>query len=143
MTKWQPYREPLRVTLVRTITIAVVVATVVATSSHDIPHWPALVVVMLWPSFGGHWIDLWYLNWLRPRLPAARSVQLAARLVVWFAGGVLVGIGVRMTASGLFGRPRIGWLTWATAGAAFILIELVAHAALQARGRPSFYNGLG
>jgi hypothetical protein len=35
------------------------------------------------------------------------------------------------------------WPPWWLAGAAFIGIELVAQLALQARGRPSFYNGRG
>ena len=33
--------------------------------------------------------------------------------------------------------------TWWLAGLAFIGIELIVHAALQARGRPNFYNGPG
>ena len=65
---WQPYREPLRTTLVRTILIAIVAGTVLtawpASSARPI-RWPVAVVLMLWPSFGGHWLELWYLNWLR------------------------------------------------------------------------------
>jgi hypothetical protein len=42
-----------------------------------------------------------------------------------------------------FAQWRLDWLTWVGAGAAFVAIELVAHAGLHVRGRPSFYNGLG
>jgi hypothetical protein len=143
MAELQPYREPLRVTLVRTISIAVIGGAIVALSVHRLRLWPALIVILLWPSFGGHWIDLWYLNWLRPRLSAGRAMHLATRIAVWFVGGALLAVGVRVTMNALLVRPQLERLTWATAGLAFIAIELVAHAALYARGRPSFYNGLG
>jgi hypothetical protein len=143
MADWQPYREPLRTTLTRTLTIAIVAGVIVAFVSGRVRLWPALVVIMLWPSFGGHWIDLLFLNWVRPRLPASRPIQLTARLAVWFAGGIVLALGARVTAMLLLSRPPVAWLTWAVAGAAFIAVELIAHAVLQFRGRPSFYNGLG
>src|SRR5262249_16764537 len=80
---WQPYREPMRTTLVRTFAIAVVAATVAARWLGR-SHWILLVVVMLWPSFGGHWVELWFLNWLRPRISGARVVQAITRVAVWF-----------------------------------------------------------
>lgn len=143
MTGWQPYREPLRVTLTRTLGIAVLAATIAAPWLGGFRHWPVLVLVMLWPSFGGHWVDLFFLNWLRPRLPTARSIQRIARVAVWFAAGIILAFGARLTANLLLTRPQAAWLSWATAGAAFVTIELVAHGALHLRGRASFYNGLG
>ncbi|HYV97148.1 MAG TPA: hypothetical protein VE967_06825 [Gemmatimonadaceae bacterium] len=140
---WKPFREPLRATLTRTIGIAAIAATVVALTSRGFGRWPALFVVMLWPSFGGHWIELFYLNWLRPHVPPKPYVQRVARIAVWFAGGVVMAVGARWTASALLAHPAMPWLTWITAGGAFIAIELVVHAALQMRGRASFYNGLG
>jgi hypothetical protein len=143
MAERQAYREPLRATLLRTVGIAVAVGAIIALSSRDIRRWPAVSLVLLWPSFGGHWVDLWYLNWLRPRLPAAQLIQRGARIAAWFAGGVLLGFGVRITANLLFAHPRLGWLTWASAGVAFVAIELAAHAALHLRDRPNFYDGAG
>jgi len=143
MAELQSYREPLRVTLTRTVGIAAVVGAIVALSTHGLRHWPALTLLLLWPSFGGHWIDLWYLNWLRPRLPATRSIQRAAHVATWFVGGILLGFAVRLTANALLPRARLDWLTWATAGAAFVAIELTAHAALYLRGLPSFYAARG
>ena len=140
MTKPEPYREPLRVTLTRTVGIAAIVGALVALSMHDVRRWPALTLVFLWPSFGGHWIDLWYLNWLRPRLPSNRSTQRAAHVATWFVGGVLLGIGVRVTANALLAHPSLAWLTWWRAGAAFVAIELAAHVALHLRGMPGFYH---
>jgi hypothetical protein len=98
---------------------------------------------MLWPSFGGHWIELWFLNWLRPRLPAGRPMQIAARIAVWFIGGIGLGFGMWLTAITLTAIRRPRWATWWGAGIAFIGVELVAQLVLQLRGRPSFFNGRG
>lgn len=143
---WQPYREPLRTTLGRTILIAIVAGTVLAAwsarSARPI-RWSVAVVLMLWPSFGGHWLELWYLNWLRPRLPAAPTVQRVARLGTWFLGGCGLGVGMVLTARALGGIHLTHWPAWWVAGVVFIGVELVAHTVLQARGRPSFFNGRG
>ncbi len=143
MADWRPYREPLRVTLTRTISIAIVAGAVVASRSGGIRRWPLLSLLMLWPAFGGHWIDLAFLNWLRPRLPASRQIQVVARIAVWFVGGMMLALGARLTATLLSEHRSLAWLTWATAGTVFVGIELVAHGVLHLRGRPSFYNGLG
>jgi hypothetical protein len=143
MADWRPYREPLRVTLTRTLSIAIVAGAVVASRSGGIRRWPLLSLLMLWPAFGGHWIDLAFLNWLRPRLPESRQIQAAARVAMWFVGGRVLALGVRLTAMLFVKGQSLAWLTWATAGTVFVAIELVAHAALHLRGRPSFYNGLG
>ena len=143
MSDWTPFREPLRTTLIRTLSIAIVAGGVVALTTRHPARWPALALVMLWPSLGGHWIDLLYLNVLRPRLPRDRSLHLLARVAVWFASGVILAAGVQLTVGIFADHASIRWLTWATAGALFVAVELVAHAGLHLRGRPSFYNGLG
>jgi hypothetical protein len=140
---WQPYREPLRTTLLRTGIIALVAGSVLVQRWGGLARLPLAVLLMLWPSFGGHWVELWFLNWLRPRLSAARSVQVAARVAVWFAGGIILGLGMVMTAVafGVFTPAR--WSVWWLGGLAFIAIELVAQLFLLVRGRPSFYDGRG
>lgn len=143
MTDWQPYREPLRTTLTRTLTIALVAGAVLARLMGGISRWPVMSLVMLWPSFGGHWVELWFLNWLRPRIPGSRGVQIFARLVVWFGGGVLLATGMYLTAMALAQFPPRRWPAWWIGGLAFIGVELVAQLALQLRGRPSFYNARG
>jgi hypothetical protein len=140
---WHPYKEPLRATLLRTGVIALVAGVALARRWGGWSQLPLAILFALWPSFGGHWIEVWFLNWLRTRLPRARGVQVLSRLVVWFLGGALLGIGASLTASPP-GKLRVTqWPGWAFAGLIFIGIELIAHLALQLRGRPSFYNGQG
>jgi hypothetical protein len=141
-SQWQPHREPLSATLTRTVTIALVAGAVVALRWGGLARWPMTTLVMLWPSFGGHWIELWFLNWLRPRLSDARAVQVAARLAVWFVGGTALALGMVLTAT-LVGLRLAHWPPWWVGGLAFIGIELVPHLIFQLRGRPSFYNGRG
>jgi pimeloyl-ACP methyl ester carboxylesterase len=143
MTEWQPYDEPLRITLARTVGIAVVAGVVLANSWGGRLRWQVASAAMLWPSFGGHWFELWFLNWLRPRLSPSRATQIAARLVVWFVAGVGLALGMWLTLIALTQVRRPLWATWWVAGFAFIGIELVAHVVLQLRGRPSFFNGRG
>ena len=142
---WQPFREPLRSTLLRTGTIALVGGALLAQGSGGLAHWPVATLLMLWPALGGHWVEVTFLNYLRPRLTAAPGVQAAARVVVWFVGGAALALGMGLTAIALTGRrpPHwpVGWL--AGGGVAFIAIELVVHLVLQLRGRPSFYNEAG
>jgi hypothetical protein len=142
MTEWRRFDEPFWATLTRTVAIALVAGGLFAYRWGGLAQWPAASAIMLWPSFGGHWIELWFLNWLRPRLPGRRAQQVAARIAVWFVGGVGLLTGLRLTAASLpwLRVPRVSW--WA-AGLGFVGIELVAHIALQIRKRPSFFNGRG
>jgi len=79
--------------------------------------------LVIWPSFGDHWVEAWFLNWLLPRLSIAHGVQVAARVGVWFVGGTGLAIGMGLTAVALAGfRPgalaclvvRGGALSWAS-----------------------------
>jgi hypothetical protein len=142
-TSWQPFRESIRTTLGRTVGIALVVGGAVALGVGRLDVWPVAAGLMLWISFGGHWIELWFLNWLRPRLAPTRLVQTATRVVVWFLGGVVLGYAIAacMRLSPLT-RGLAPWPWWA-AGVGFIAVELLAHLVLALRRRPNFYGGDG
>jgi len=140
---WQPYKEPLGATVVRNSVIALAVGAVLAWRSGGLAQWPIATLLLLWPAFGGHLVELWFLNVLRSRLSAARAVHVAVRLVVWFVGGSILVLGTMLTAMMLTRFRPPHWAAWWLGGVAFIGIELVAHLALQLRGRPSFYNGRG
>jgi hypothetical protein len=142
-SKWQPFQEPLGRTLIRTVTVASVIGGAIALLSRRWSSWPLATLLVLWPSFGGHWVEVWFLNWLRPRVSPSPFVQKTTRVLVWFASGYLLALGMALTASVFVPWRSPRWLTWWLPGATFIGIELVAHLMLQLRGRPSFYNGRG
>jgi hypothetical protein len=140
--QWRPFSEPLRATLTRTIALALLFGAVLAQRWGRLSHWPIASLLMLWPTLGGHFIELWFLNWLRPRITESRGTQIAARLATWFVGGTVLGLG--MAATAILGNLRLtSWPPWWFGGVAFIGIELVAQLGLQMRGRPSFYNARG
>jgi hypothetical protein len=142
-SQWQPYREPFHTTILRTGMIAIVCGAVLARFRGGMARWLTATLLVLWVSFGGHWVEVWFLNLLRPRLPGARSVQVAARVGVWFVGGTAIAVGMGLTAMRLAGFRPAHWPAWWLGGLAFTGVELVAHLVLQFRGRPSFYNGRG
>ena len=136
-------REPLRVTLTRTVGIALIAGAALASRSGGLALWPVMSVVMLWPSLGGHYVELAYLDVVRPALSASRSVQTLARIAVWFVGGMLLAVGMRFTAIALRAPRPLPASMWWIGGFVFVALELVVHLALHARGRSSFYGGRG
>jgi hypothetical protein len=142
-SRWQPFSEPLHRTLMRNGTIAIVLGAVVARFWGGLSRWPLAALLALWPSLGGHLLEVWFLNWLRPRLSTARPVQIAARVVVWFVGGIGLALGMGLTAIVLTRSRPVHLPAWWMAGLAFICLELAVHLILQLRGEPSFYNGCG
>jgi hypothetical protein len=128
---------------VRTVVIALVVGAVLARSWGGVRRWPLATVVVLWFSFGGHWVELWFLNWLRPHVSVAWPVQTVARIGVWFVGGIGLGVGAALTAMLIAGFRPAQWPAWWLGGLALIGLELVVHLLLQLRGRPNFYDGRG
>ena len=143
ISEWQPFREPLRATLTRTIAIALIAGAIFSQRWGGMSRWWIASVVMLWPALGGHFLELWFLNWLRPRIPRDRAVQIAARVGLWFLGGVVFVFAMWLTAAALTGRLPSARPAWWIGGLAFIGIELVAQLVLHLRGQPSFYDGRG
>jgi hypothetical protein len=127
--------------LLRTFGIAVAVGAVIACAWGRLGFWPIAALVVLWFSFGGHWVEVGFLNWIRPRISEARIAQLACRLGVWFVAGVGLGLGMRITAVAFAGDPSDRWPAWWLGGVGFIGLELLVHLVAQIRGRDSFYNG--
>jgi hypothetical protein len=135
--------EPLRATLVRTIGLALAIGGVLALVNRALVWWPIGAYLASWFTFGGHWVEVAFLDVLRPRLPAAGTVRVLARIAIWFAGGVLLGYAITRSLAWFEAtaalRPPPVWL----GGVAFIGVELVVHLGLRLRARPSFYDGRG
>ncbi len=138
---WRPVKEPIATTLKRTGTIALVVGAILAWRAHDLWQWPVASLLVFWPAFGGHWVEIVFLNYVRPRLPNARAMQLGARLAVWFVGGVVLLAGMMLTAKLLDARGPVHWPAWWFGGVAFIGMELIVHLVLLMWGKPNAYGG--
>ena len=133
----------MRVTLTRTVGIALVVGGVLAWRRGGLARFPVASMLVLWPALGGHFVERWYLDAVRPRLPESVGIRILARLAVWFVGGIALALGMALTAIALTGSRRIPWGWWWVAGLAFIAIEIVAHLLLRLTRRPSLFDGRG
>ena len=138
--EWQRVEEPLGQVLRRTVGIALAVGAVLALRTHRLRTLVPMAAVALWPSLGGHFVELAFLNGLRPHLPGRRAVQVAARLGVWLVAGVVFYVLMAQTARVLPVPPfPLKW--WWVGGPAFVVIELLAHVGLALRRLPNFYDG--
>lgn len=129
--------------IVRNVAIALAAGAAISGLRGGPVRWLEFSLIALWPSFGGHFVELWFLNWLRPRLRPIRGTQAAARLGLWYlAGNMLLGL-MTLSGSALFGFHMPSWMRFGANGVIFIGVELLAHLALLLSGRPSFYDGRG
>jgi hypothetical protein len=140
--RWAREKEPILRALVRNLAISVVAGVAIAVAGHAPSMTLPETLLALWPSLGGHFIEIAFLDGLRHRLPRGRPVQASARLVWWLAGGTLLGPALIATAHALpIAAPR--WRWWWMGAPIFVGIELVVHSMLALRSRPSFYRGDG
>lgn len=137
----QSYHEPLHLTLLRTGLIGLVLGLVVARVQRQPAAWPQWTAFALWFSFGGHWAEIFFLNWLRPRLASVRWAQVTGRLFTWLIGGTLLMVGARITVLSLSAQS-LRLPPWWLGGPVFVGLELLVHGLPALRGRPSFYDGL-
>jgi hypothetical protein len=139
--RWPRVEEPIARTVARNLTIAVAVGAAFAAVRRAALLALPVTLLALWPSLGGHFVEIAFLDGVRPRLPRARLVQASARLVWWLAGGAILGTALIATAHALpIAAPR--WRWWWMAPV-FVGIELAVHAALALCRRPSFFRGDG
>jgi hypothetical protein len=141
-SRWSRMDEPFRLTLARNVAICVVVGVLVSLLRHDFRLFLPVAVLALWPSLGGHFIELAFLNVLRPRISQGRLTQAVVRMLVWAASGVLLYLCMAATAR-LLAIEILPLDLWWCGCVLFIGIEIAVHAVLAIRGLSSFYDGRG
>ena len=142
----RPYVERLGATLRRTLTIAFFITTALALvpplrgETSFGRFWLGTYPAVLWIPLGGHYVELAYLNFLRMRWGWFFRHRHVARVLVWFAGGLPLGLGCWWTWLAMGVRPQFELPFW-WGMPFFVLAECVVHTALSVLGRPSFWNG--
>jgi hypothetical protein len=154
--RFKPFHESLLATVVRTGSIAIIVASIVTVirlhhapiSSVQWHNWLALAVFVGWITFGGHWVEIAYLNGLRPKIaPWSDAALVCVRLAIWLAGGAILFlcaiVSLRLLiASELPDSPH-AFKALLQGGPIFVVVELCAHTFLLLTRRPSFWNFRG
>lgn len=137
-----PFRERLAQTVGRTFTIALIPSIVIGLRTQNVAVTVTGFLAGLWFSFGGHWVEMLWLEQLRTRINPSRPIQILCRIGFWFAAGCALTFFMGLTIRAIDGHSPIPNL--AVGGLVFIAIELVVHAVLlHFRGRPSVYDGRG
>lgn len=70
-------REPMRVTLTRTVGIALVVGGVLAWRRGGLARFPLASMLVLWPALGGHFVERWWVAGL-----AFIAIEIVAHLLL-------------------------------------------------------------
>ena len=138
----QPFSEPWRTTALRTGLLALAVGAAAGLRQHQIADIPAVSLLALWFTLGGHFLELLFRNRLRQYLGDQRAMQMLVRVAFWFVGGAVLFEGVLATRALLGIRVNVPF-SWWLAGAGFVGVELLIHLGIRARGQPNFYDGRG
>ena len=107
-----------------------------------IAYWGSLVLAVFWFSFGGHWTEIIYLNYIRMALPESASIEFVTRLLIWYIGGCPLFAGMKATLN-YFDNSLMDPVAWWLGGGLFIFVELIVHSILTIFGRNSLWNGRG
>lgn len=140
--RWPRVTESFPRVLARNVAIALAVGAVFSLRSGDAGLLLRVAALALWFSLGGHYVEIAFLNHVRPLLGSARWVHVTARLLAWFAGGVALSALMLASARFLFEHPPAGFAWW-VGGVAFVVVELLVHAMLALHRAPNFYDGRG
>ncbi len=132
--------EPLGATLRRNLLLAAGVGAGLALQSHSLQRWLPATLVMLWPTLGGHYLEIAFLTFIRPRLPQVSILRTMARILTWLAGGILFATAMQLTGHALGDARLATWPPLWIGALGMVGIELIVHAIHRLRGLPSFFE---
>lgn len=98
-----------------------------------------LVVFLI--VFGGHWLELLFINGIKFSLPKNIPSLYFMRIVYWFLCAVPLFFIANLIAN-LFSHNTVRMGHWWMFGFFYIGIQLLMHAIMQLRLKKSFYNGV-
>lgn len=132
--------EPLTATLTRNFAIAAIAATALSIQTLNLHRWLTAFIIMLWPTLGGHFLELGFLKLMAPQLRVP-ALQRMARVMTWFAGGALMTLAIHATAQAIRDPRFVNWPPVWLGAIGLVGIELIVHLALRARGLPQADGG--
>ena len=139
--------QPLK-TIIRTV-ITTTVITAILMFAHIFPGvviGKIFVVSTLWLMifcivYGGHWLELVFINKVKFMLPLNKGLFYFTRIAFWFLSSIPLFFLAKFVGNSLtYYVFHLG--TWWAFGFFYIGIELFMHAAMHLRLKKSFYNGV-
>ena len=140
----EPFGQTIKRTLITTTIIALILyfVNIFPHSSQSEP----LIFMATWAAvfcivFGGHWLELLFINYIKFALPANILLLYVTRVIYWFLSSVPLFFLADFVA-GLFSSSDRFPGTWPKFGLLYIGIQLIMQAITHLRLKKSFYNGV-
>ena len=89
--------------------------------------------------FGGHWLELLYINSIKFALPKNILLLYFARIAYWFLCAIPLFFLANLVTN-LFPYNALHLVRWWAFGVFYIGIQMFMHALMQLRFKKSFYN---
>jgi hypothetical protein len=139
----ESFAQTVKRTLITTTIIAIILyfVNIFPHSSQSKP----VVFMVTWAAvfcivFGGHWLELMFINYIKFVLPANMLLLYFTRAIYWFISSVPLFFLAGFVA-GLFSPTNRFPGTWPNFGLLYISIQLIMQAITHLRLKKSFYNG--
>ena len=140
--------EPFIQTVIRTIVTTTIIAAVLYWLHVFPPYEKSKLTLceMIWSIvfcivFGGHWLELVFINRIKFALPKNILLLYFIRIVYWFLCSIPLFVMMNLI-SDLFSYKTDHLGHWWTFGFFYIGIQLMMHGIMQTRFKKSFYNGV-
>jgi len=140
--------EPFIQTVIRTVVTTTIIA-VILIWLHIFPSGEKSKLAlfeMIWSAifcivFGGHWLELLFINHIKFALPKSILLLYATRIAYWFLCSIPLFFMAEFVIN-LFSDKTAHLGQWWRFGFFYIGIQLLMHAIMQIRFKKSFYNGV-
>ena len=91
--------------------------------------------------FGGHWLELLFINHIKFSLPKNMLLLYFIRICYWFVCSIPLFV-LAVLVNNLFSHRAANFDHWWAFGFIYIGIQLLMYAIMHARLKKSFYNGV-
>jgi hypothetical protein len=140
----EPFIQTVRRTIITTTIIAIILYLAGIFPASEINK--LTVFCIIWSIafcivFGGHWLELLFINHIKFILPKNILSLYFIRIVFWFLCSVPLFILANLV-SNLLSHKTAHLGHWWTFGLLYICIQLLMYAIMHMRSKKSFYNGV-
>jgi len=140
--------EPLIQTVIRTILTTTIIAFILywlhifpSGGKSKLTQFEMIWSIVFFIVFGGHWLELVFINHIKFALPKNISLLYFVRISYWFLCSIPLFLMMSLI-NNLFSHKTGNLGHWWIFGFFYIGIQLLMHAIMHIRYKKSFYNGV-
>ena len=140
--------EPIIQTLIRTVLTSTIIAVIInwlnifpSGEKNKLILFEMIWLVAFCIVFGGHWLELVFINHIKFSLPKNILLLYFIRIGYWFLCSIPLFFMADLAASS-FTNKTVHLGQWWAFGFFYIGIQLLMHAIMHIRFKKSFYNGV-